>query len=238
MESTRMRTRSQVPLAEKNTESKEVALRRNKRKALETAPFVKFDGIIKYYTTFIDCAEISEKLLNGAKSSIEEISVGFDLEWPFNFTTGPGKTAVIQISPNLDITYIFHVSKITKLPQSLVEFLKHPKIRLVGNNIKNDVSKLKRDFNLDLNYDNVTDLGTFARKLHSISGRWSLQKLVEHFLELRLDKNKAVRNSKWHIIPLTDVQQKYAAIDSYVSLKLYLLLKKLNDELPKDEDIN
>lgn len=65
-----------------------------------------------------------------------ELVIGFDMEWPFSFQTGPGKTALIQISPNLDIAYLLHVSGIKNLPANLCEFLAHPKVRLTGNNIK------------------------------------------------------------------------------------------------------
>lgn len=71
-----------------------------------------------------------------AHSATSEFVVGFDMEWPFSFTSGPGKTAVIQISPSLDDCYIFHVSSLKKLPVALTEFLKHSKVRLTGINIK------------------------------------------------------------------------------------------------------
>lgn len=65
-----------------------------------------------------------------------EFVVGFDMEWPFSFVNGPGKTAVIQISPTLDDCYIFHVSNLKKLPATLIQFLTHQKVRLTGINIK------------------------------------------------------------------------------------------------------
>lgn len=34
---------------------------------------------------------------------------------------------------------------------------------------------------------------------------------------MRINKDKKVRNSKWHVMPLTKEQQIYAAIDAYVS---------------------
>lgn len=58
------------------------------------------------------------------------------MEWPFSFQTGSGKTAVIQISPNLDECFIFHVSTLKSLPKSLTELLAHDNVRLAGVNIK------------------------------------------------------------------------------------------------------
>lgn len=71
-----------------------------------------------------------------AESAKNELIVGFDLEWPFSFVNGPGKTAVIQISPSLDDCYILHVNCLKKLPVALTEFLNHSKVRLTGINIK------------------------------------------------------------------------------------------------------
>lgn len=71
-----------------------------------------------------------------AAASNENYIVGFDLEWPFSFKTGPGKVAVIQISPTLNKCYVLHVSTLKKLPKALIEFLQHPNVRLSGVNIK------------------------------------------------------------------------------------------------------
>lgn len=70
------------------------------------------------------------------KCTEDEFVVGFDMEWPFNFHTGAGKTALIQISPSLDICYLLHLPEIEKLPKGLPEFLHHPKVKLTGVNIK------------------------------------------------------------------------------------------------------
>lgn len=70
------------------------------------------------------------------KCTEDEFVVGFDMEWPFNFQTGSGKTALIQISPSLDICYLLHLPQIEKLPKGLTEFLHHPKVKLTGVNIK------------------------------------------------------------------------------------------------------
>lgn len=64
------------------------------------------------------------------------VPIGFDMEWPFTFTTGPGRTAVIQLCANVDLCYIFHVSELKKLPASLVILLTHDKVCLHGVNVK------------------------------------------------------------------------------------------------------
>lgn len=73
---------------------------------------------------------------NNANEASNLLILGFDMEWPFSFQTGSGKTAVIQISPMLDECFIFHVSTFKNLPKSLTELLAHDNVRLTGVNIK------------------------------------------------------------------------------------------------------
>lgn len=69
-------------------------------------------------------------------SEKEIVPIGFDLEWPFSFQTGSGKTALAQICLANDVCYLLHIYSLKKLPASFTEFLCHPKVKLVGVNIK------------------------------------------------------------------------------------------------------
>lgn len=55
---------------------------------------------------------------------------------------------------------------------------------------------------------------------------------------MQIDKDKKVRMSQWHIIPLSETQQKYAATDAYISLALFQHLSSLirRQSLLKIED--
>jgi hypothetical protein len=64
------------------------------------------------------------------------VPVGFDIEWPFSFQTGSGKTALVQICLSQTVCYLLQLYNIQKLPASLIAFLSHPKVKLVGVNIK------------------------------------------------------------------------------------------------------
>ncbi|CAG9840054.1 unnamed protein product [Diabrotica balteata] len=220
---------------EKEEEAKRMKLEEEKiAKYKANRPFIKFKGKITYHTELIDIALVSDNLLEKANSSSELLIIGFDLEWPFSFKTGPGKTATIQISCDEKHCYIFHVSKIKNLPKTLSELLTHPNVRLTGNCIKQDVRKLARDFtgfDSDKMVDNCVDLGHLANSILSTTNRWSLERLVDHLLDLRISKDKKVRHSQWHVIPLSKVQQIYAATDSYASLLLYNILKSRENEL-------
>ncbi|CAG9813281.1 unnamed protein product [Phaedon cochleariae] len=204
-------------------------------------PFIKYNGKVNYYTEMIDIAMISDELLKKAESSTDLLIVGFDLEWPFSFVTGTERTAVAQISIDLKNCYILHVSKFKNLPKGLSEFLIHPNVRITGNNIKNDVRKLARDFpgfDGDKMVENCIDLGVLANSILPTKQRWSLEKLVNHLLNLRISKDKKIRNSSWNKIPLSTAQQKYAALDAYASLLLYHTLKDKEKELNVEKSQN
>lgn len=64
------------------------------------------------------------------------VPVGFDLEWPFNFQTGSGKTALAQICLSEEVCHLLHLYNLKKLPASLIALLTHSKVKLVGVNIK------------------------------------------------------------------------------------------------------
>ncbi|GJQ78825.1 WRNexo [Trypoxylus dichotomus] len=234
------RLRSQV--SDEERQKMKEALLAPKKYAIDERPFIQYNGKIRYFTTQVDCAISCDALLNTANNATDLFVIGFDLEWPFSFQTGSGKTAVIQVSPSLDECFIFHVSTVKCLPKSLTELLAHDKVRLAGVNIKNDIRKLSRDFvgiNTEKVIEKCVELSSLANTIYSIGGRWSMEKLVNHFFDMRINKDKKVRNSKWHVIPLSEEQQIYAATDAYVSLKLFHHLKQLEAEiLAKENDHN
>lgn len=234
------RLRSAIP-----PEEKELELKRRKLEEQEklNRPYIKYSGKINYVTTLIDCALACDDLLTMANKCTEETFViGFDMEWPFSFQTGPGRTALIQISPSLDICHLLHLPELKKLPKVLKEFLEHPKVRITGVNIKNDIRKLCRDFkglfDVDQLLANCIDSGVMANKILPFTQRWSMEKLVDYVLKMKISKDKKVRMSKWHVMPLSKPQKIYAAIDGYASLLLYQELKKWELELLKEQDKN
>lgn len=70
------------------------------------------------------------------QTHLDVVPMAFDMEWPFTFQTGPGKSAVIQICVDEKCCYVFQLTKLKKLPTALMALLKHPKVRLHGVNIK------------------------------------------------------------------------------------------------------
>ncbi|XP_011204128.2 Werner Syndrome-like exonuclease [Bactrocera dorsalis] len=194
-------------------------------------PFIKYKGAIKYHTEGHEIAEASDLIFQWVEKQVhtELVPMAFDMEWPFSFQTGPGKSAVIQICVEEHCCYIFQLTNLKRLPAALVALLKHPKVRLHGVNIKNDFRKLARDFpevNADHLIEKCVDLGVWCNQVCQTGGRWSLDRLANYVVEQTVDKNKKVRMSKWHVIPLDENQLLYAAIDVYIGQVIYRELEK------------
>ncbi|KAJ9577342.1 hypothetical protein L9F63_006086, partial [Diploptera punctata] len=171
-------------------------------------------GIIHYYDNVSDCNVACKNLIKEAESQ-NELILGFDMEWPVDFRTGSGKTALIQICPEEQTCYLFHVGCMETLPEALTHLLQHSKVRLVGLNIKNDLWKLSRDFQIIVKPiidSRVVDLSEFANKVLNSGQTWSLDRLTLHLRSLADD---TVRKSNWMIQNLSKTQQCYAATDAY-----------------------
>lgn len=214
------RTRSNFQLPKTAEEERAAQPRFN----IEDLPMVSYEGKIHYLSDYFAIAEALDELIKNvdSKEGDEKVGVAFDMEWTFSFKSGPEKTSLIQICVDLDECYLFHLPLLKKLPAGLSIFLNHPRVILHGVNVKNDFRKLERDFPIvkaDPLIAKCLDLGVWYNEIFNSSGRWSMERLVLQTLRLRVDKSRHVRMSKWHIHPLSENQQKYAAIDVYVSMK-------------------
>lgn len=135
---------------------------------------------------------------------------------------------MMQLCAETDVCYLFQVSCLKKLPAALLQLLNHPRVCLHGVNVKNDFRKLARDFpeaNAEKMIEQCVDLGQWYNRIHGSTGIWSMERLVLQVCQLRISKNKKVRMSKWHVLPLSDDQKLYAAIDVYIGQEIYLKLK-------------
>lgn len=191
----------------------------------EDLPMVNYEGNIHYLSEFYIIAEACDSLIQKVEATEgeEKIGVAFDMEWTFNFQTGPEKTALIQVCMDLNNCFLFHLPLLKKIPAGVAIFLNHPRVVLHGVNIKNDLRKLHRDFpviKVEPMIENCIDLGVWYNEVFNSSGRWSMERLVLQTMKMRIDKSRQTRQSKWHVHPLNENQKKYAAIDVFVSVKI------------------
>lgn len=113
--------------------------RRLEQESSEEVPaFVSYEGKIRYYHDSDRIDRACARLLRWVESQTDgtKIPIAFDMEWPVFKGIGPGKTALIQVCPDIDLCYLFHVFELETLPASLIKFISHPKVLLHGVNIK------------------------------------------------------------------------------------------------------
>ncbi|EDW59362.2 3'-5' exonuclease [Drosophila virilis] len=212
-------TRSTRSMAEDGTPSPE-------KEIPEKLPFIKYRGAIKYYTESHEIAASADEVMQWVEkqTNADVVPLAFDMEWPFSFQTGPGKSSVIQICVEERCCYVYQLSKLKRIPAALVALLNHSKVRLHGVNIKADFRKLERDFPevaAEPLIEKCIDLGVWCNEVCETGGRWSLERLANFIAKKAMDKSKKVRMSKWHVIPLDENQLMYAAIDVYIGQVIY-----------------
>lgn len=215
LESARRRQISGSKINQSNNENDEEEYSR-----FANLPIVKYEGKIHYYQDFFEVAEGFECLLNEVKKMNDNIPVCFDLEWTFDYKSGPKPVAVMQVCMDLDNCYVVQMSTLKKIPASLTAFLYHPKTILHGVNIKSDFRKLARDFSCfkaDPLIEKCVELGEFYNKVFNTTERWSLSRLTAQTLKQQVDKSRHLRMSNWTFAPLSEIQLMYASIDVYVS---------------------
>ncbi|XP_055634726.1 3'-5' exonuclease [Toxorhynchites rutilus septentrionalis] len=208
---------------------------------IDDVPFIEYKGAIKYFTEMHDMAYHCDQLIQWVEQQPEKgqpkVPIGFDLEWPFSFKTGAGKTALMQLCATTDVCYLFQISCLKKLPAAMLRLLNHPRVQLHGVNVKNDFRKLARDFpeaKVENMIESCMELGQWYNRIHGSSGIWSLERLVLQVCQLRIDKNKKVRMSKWNFLPLSDDQKMYAAVDVYIGQQIYHKLREKEAKLEQE----
>jgi len=181
---------------------------------------LSFDGEIRV----IDSIEKIDEAINELKF---EKALGFDTETKPTFRKGEyHPTALIQLS-TLDKTFLFRLNKIGH-PKSLYDLLENPEINKYGISIDDDLKDLKKC--KDFTPNGFLDVNRIAKNLEIT--HIGVKKLTAIFLNKRISKNQ--QTSNWENEELTGAQQKYAATDSWICLKIVDELKSKGYINPQD----
>lgn len=156
--------------------------------------------------------------LQGAIEACEDLSlssvIGFDTETKPSFKAGVShKIALLQLSSE-HTCYLFRLSKMP-LEKPILKLLENKKIIKVGAAVRDDIRGLKalRAFTHGAFLDLQSIVGDYGIK------DISLRKIAAITMGIRI--SKAQRLSNWEAQELTQMQQRYAATDAWVSLMSY-----------------
>jgi ribonuclease D len=157
----------------------------------------------------------SEEQITVATDYLANHSIlGFDTETRPSFKKGQtNKVALLQLSTP-DKAFLFRINSIG-LPQELVNLLASDSIEKVGVAIHDDI-KILQDVN-HFQPNGFVELQEYVKEFGIEN--FGLKKLAGLLLGFRI--SKAQRLSNWEAEELTPSQQRYAATDAWVSLKIY-----------------
>jgi hypothetical protein len=218
----------------------------NEYAVVDTIPSLGDEYFVREYVKLLTSAQEVNNAITAMYDVAKVKVIGLDAEWNVTlnrhgYATNTGKVALIQIS-YLDtsdniVTLLIRTHKMKKLPHALETLLTRDTFKIVGVNVSADLIKIGKDFDINSilkvaqkDRPNVINLGPFARARDVVSsGTVSLQHLSERVLKKRLDKSSETRLSDWDRNELSEKQTKYAALDSIVSLKIFIEVDKMPD---------
>ncbi|KAJ3073463.1 hypothetical protein HDU98_001449, partial [Podochytrium sp. JEL0797] len=177
-------------------------------------------------------------------SSEPELVLGLDSEWEY---PKRGKLNVVQVAAKIPTggafllmilashfnayysDYLFVIqlgSELREFPPVLKRLLEHPRVKVAGSYIHNEVNHLKDDWGVVIPVQRSVALSRLAKEKAAVSdARKGLDYLCRLVLQFSCPKMGTDRNSEWSK-PLTKSQVTYAARDAWASLLVYLELVK------------
>ncbi|XOV93303.1 MAG: 3'-5' exonuclease [Bacteroidota bacterium] len=177
------------------------------KSALRELPLIRFEGAIKVIERIEEVDECLEFLGR-------EPILGFDTETKPTFTKGQyNHTALVQFS-TLDHAYLLRINKLG-INDRLKKLFENENIRKIGISLRDDLKDLKKI--RSFKPGGFIDLNNIAKELGI--NQIGIKSLTGIFLERRIAKNQ--QTSNWENHHLTPAQQRYAATDAWVCMKMY-----------------
>lgn len=180
---------------------------------------------IATYEGDIVIVDKKEKIEQAFDELNKETVVGIDTETRPSFKRGVvHKVSLVQISTSKR-SYLFRLNKIG-FPKALATFLSDPDIKKIGLSLKDDFRSLKKQ--KPIKPSNIIDIQHIAKEYGILE--LSLQKIYAIVFGEKISKSQ--RLSNWENESLTPQQQKYAAMDAWATLTIYLQLQKMEKTTP------
>lgn len=186
------------------------------KEEINTLPLISFSGSIKLITSLEDhdCA---------IKTLQKEKTLGFDTETRPAYKKGERHDiSLLQLSTS-EQAFLFRLNHIP-LTEKLQSLLSNQSIVKAGVAIRDDIKGLRR-LN-DFQPDGFVELADLAKELKLKN--FGLRSLTALLLDKRVSKQNKLTN--WEKTVLTPEQQRYAATDAWLSLKLYQRMTELKED--------
>jgi ribonuclease D len=175
--------------------------------AIQGLPLASFQGDVYLIDSDRDVPHMVKKLR-------KESLLGFDTESRPAFRRGESyPTALVQFG-TADSVYLVQLLKLKK-PEALRPILEDPNILKSGVALLEDIRKLQDCF--DFEPAGFVDLGPLALRFGITST--GLRSLAALLLGLKVSKSAQVSN--WALSMLSSNQVEYAAVDAWISRRLY-----------------
>ncbi|MBP3228642.1 MAG: 3'-5' exonuclease domain-containing protein 2 [Bacteroidaceae bacterium] len=154
-----------------------------------------------------------------------ETVLGFDTETRPVFTKGPMRPpALVQIS-TASLCFLFRIHR-SGLTPALRGLLANPDVVKVGLSLNDDLCALRRTGRFSPG--GWVDLQDVVKRLNIED--LGLQRLFANVFRQRISKSQ--QRSNWEADVLSEPQKVYAATDAYACLKLYEVLRPLDQGAP------
>lgn len=174
---------------------------------LQQLPLIRFDGDIEVIEDIDDLEDVIHLLG-------QESILGFDTETKPTFNKGEyNHTALMQFA-TLEKAYLLRIHKIG-IPNRIKKILENENILKIGISLRDDIKDLRKIRPFEPR--GFIDLNGIAKELGIT--QIGIKSLTGIFLEKRVSKNQ--QTSNWENVELTYAQQRYAATDAWVCMKMY-----------------
>ena len=189
------------------------------KEAMNELPLKAFEGPIHIIETYDQLSDVIPKLEMNSY-------LGFDTETRPSFKKGQSNSvALLQLATPKE-SFLFRLGKIG-LPEQIRDILANPDILKIGAAIRDDIKSLQEIKPFEP--QGFTDLQNYVKKYGIES--MALKKLTAIVLNYRISKSQQLSN--WEAEDLSEAQQKYAAMDAWVSLQIFLKLRSVNNNSGK-----
>ncbi|KAG0074651.1 hypothetical protein BGZ90_010594 [Linnemannia elongata] len=199
----------------------------------EPLPFLDFRTNDSREVMYTKCDIEADQWLNSNPSKMWAL----DAEWKaFGVFGKQAKMALIQLGDDRTV-YLFHVIHMKRFPEALARILQDKSILKVGINIRNDATKMFKDWGVGC--ASLVELGALSIQVQDDLSTQrkvrSMERLSRELLQHAVEKVPLTRMGNWESKNLSANQLSYAANDVFVTYELAEKIKELQKARPNQD---